>query len=335
MNDSAPAYGLWTLVIINSLVFIIFAFSFAKPQTKPQTKPIAEPPRIKGANAFGNGSAGAFKGIAYVIPPDTRTIPDLAKLTPFASLLTDSFIAQPQQFTAGFPGALMQDEWFAIRYDGAFEVLKDKDQAREAVIRLEHGRPIRFGADDEKGVVLLRPDDEVAAVGDPAASAAGEDQVRASLGGPDQVGPPARDRPARPLQPVPRGERAKRLRAALPGEPGLPAGRALLEEGDVPLRGVGPGAGAAGRFLWNESGEGHIFVANLPPATEGNAYVVWTTAPDMPPRSAGVIQTDASGKGGLHVYPGRSDHGVEAFTVTLEPSGDVSAPTGPTVLASQ
>ena len=28
------AYGLWWLVIINSLVFIIFAFSFAKPQTK-------------------------------------------------------------------------------------------------------------------------------------------------------------------------------------------------------------------------------------------------------------------------------------------------------------
>ena len=30
---SAPAYGLWSLVIINSLVFIIFAFSFTKPQT--------------------------------------------------------------------------------------------------------------------------------------------------------------------------------------------------------------------------------------------------------------------------------------------------------------
>lgn len=27
-------YGLWSLVIINSLVFIIFAFSFFKPQTK-------------------------------------------------------------------------------------------------------------------------------------------------------------------------------------------------------------------------------------------------------------------------------------------------------------
>ena len=36
MNDSSQiqAYGLWSLVIINSLVFIIFAFSFAKPQTK-------------------------------------------------------------------------------------------------------------------------------------------------------------------------------------------------------------------------------------------------------------------------------------------------------------
>jgi protein-S-isoprenylcysteine O-methyltransferase Ste14 len=33
MSDPAPAYGLWSLVIINSLVFIIFAFSFAKPQS--------------------------------------------------------------------------------------------------------------------------------------------------------------------------------------------------------------------------------------------------------------------------------------------------------------
>lgn len=33
MNTDAPAYGLWSLVIINSLVFIIFAFSFTKPKT--------------------------------------------------------------------------------------------------------------------------------------------------------------------------------------------------------------------------------------------------------------------------------------------------------------
>jgi protein-S-isoprenylcysteine O-methyltransferase Ste14 len=30
----APAYGLWSLVIVNSAIFIIFAFSFLKPQTK-------------------------------------------------------------------------------------------------------------------------------------------------------------------------------------------------------------------------------------------------------------------------------------------------------------
>ncbi len=31
--ESYPAYGLWSLVVINSLVFIIFAFSFTKPRT--------------------------------------------------------------------------------------------------------------------------------------------------------------------------------------------------------------------------------------------------------------------------------------------------------------
>ena len=33
MNHES-AYGLWSLVVINSLIFIIFAFSFAKPQTQ-------------------------------------------------------------------------------------------------------------------------------------------------------------------------------------------------------------------------------------------------------------------------------------------------------------
>ena len=33
MNADPAAYGLWTLVIINSLIFIIFAFSFTKPKT--------------------------------------------------------------------------------------------------------------------------------------------------------------------------------------------------------------------------------------------------------------------------------------------------------------
>jgi protein-S-isoprenylcysteine O-methyltransferase Ste14 len=33
MTESAPAYGLWSLVVVNSAVFILFAFSFFKPHT--------------------------------------------------------------------------------------------------------------------------------------------------------------------------------------------------------------------------------------------------------------------------------------------------------------
>lgn len=33
-HSSTPAYGLWWLVVLNSAIFIAFAFSFFKPQTK-------------------------------------------------------------------------------------------------------------------------------------------------------------------------------------------------------------------------------------------------------------------------------------------------------------
>ena len=33
-HDDMPAYGLWSLVLINSAIFIFFAFTFFKPQTK-------------------------------------------------------------------------------------------------------------------------------------------------------------------------------------------------------------------------------------------------------------------------------------------------------------
>ncbi|TKT10801.1 2-oxoacid:ferredoxin oxidoreductase subunit beta, partial [Streptomyces galbus] len=40
--------------------------------------------------------------------------------------------------------------------DGAFDALKDKQTAEEAVIRLRHGKPVRFGADGARGVVRDR-----------------------------------------------------------------------------------------------------------------------------------------------------------------------------------
>jgi methanethiol S-methyltransferase len=34
MTETAPAYGLWFLVVVNSAIFILFAYSFFKPKTK-------------------------------------------------------------------------------------------------------------------------------------------------------------------------------------------------------------------------------------------------------------------------------------------------------------
>lgn len=33
MHDTSQAYGLWTVVILNSALFIFFAFTFFKPQS--------------------------------------------------------------------------------------------------------------------------------------------------------------------------------------------------------------------------------------------------------------------------------------------------------------
>ena len=33
MHDNVPAYGLWSMVLLNSAIFIFFAFTFFKPTT--------------------------------------------------------------------------------------------------------------------------------------------------------------------------------------------------------------------------------------------------------------------------------------------------------------
>jgi anti-sigma-K factor RskA len=104
---------------------------------------------------------------------------------------------------------------------------------------------------------------------------------------------------------------------------------------DYPLYGTGPSPQAKGRFLWNASGEGHIFVNNLPRAVEGSAYAVWTIAAPSAPRFVGTIRTDAKGNGGLHINTKADAKAIETFAVTLEPDGPISAPTGPMVLVSK
>jgi len=104
---------------------------------------------------------------------------------------------------------------------------------------------------------------------------------------------------------------------------------------DHPLYGAGPTPQARGRFLWNESGEGHIFATDLPTPPQGKMYAVWTIAQDSAPRYVGTITTDANGQGGLHINSTRSEKPIETFAVTLEPQGNTAAPSGPMVLVSK
>jgi hypothetical protein len=82
-------------------------------------------PRITSPIVFGNGQSGAFTGEAFVIPSGTQRLPNLGALIPFATLFTNTFEVKPQVFTGGFPGALRQDDWFAIRYEGEFIIEGD------------------------------------------------------------------------------------------------------------------------------------------------------------------------------------------------------------------
>jgi anti-sigma-K factor RskA len=104
---------------------------------------------------------------------------------------------------------------------------------------------------------------------------------------------------------------------------------------DVTLYGAGPTPAALGRCLWNKSGEGHLFVTDLPEAPEGQVYAVWTIARESPPRYVASIRTDAAGRGGVHITAPPSDKPIETFAVTLEPVGTTAAPTGPMVLVSK
>lgn len=94
-------------------------------------------PRITSPIIFGNGQSGAFIGDAYVIPTGTQRLPNLSELVPFATLYTDSFEVKPQVFSGGFPGALRQDDWFAIRYEGDF--ISEADGVAEFSLTADDG----------------------------------------------------------------------------------------------------------------------------------------------------------------------------------------------------
>lgn len=90
-----------------------------KPASTSGNEPAYETPTVTGQTLFGGPTVKGFAGQAYVIPEGTTKLPAFGDLVPFAKLYTDKFDIAPQTFSGGFPGALQQDEWFAIEYTGA------------------------------------------------------------------------------------------------------------------------------------------------------------------------------------------------------------------------
>ncbi len=87
--------------------------------------PATETPTVQSKTIFGGASILPFAGEAFVIPDGTSKMPNFDDLVPFAKLYTDQFMIAPQTFSGGFPGALLQDEWFGIRYTGKILIPTD------------------------------------------------------------------------------------------------------------------------------------------------------------------------------------------------------------------
>ena len=51
-HDTVPANGLWGLVVINTAVFVIFAFSFTKPATPSAQSPPSTSRSLPRCTAF-------------------------------------------------------------------------------------------------------------------------------------------------------------------------------------------------------------------------------------------------------------------------------------------
>ena len=82
--------------------------------------------QISAQESSGFGSAEllnvGFKGNIYFLEQGTSRLPDFDLLSPVGSIYTLSLNIPTRDFDQGFPGVTDRFEWFAIVYNGAFEV---------------------------------------------------------------------------------------------------------------------------------------------------------------------------------------------------------------------
>jgi anti-sigma-K factor RskA len=107
------------------------------------------------------------------------------------------------------------------------------------------------------------------------------------------------------------------------------------ESGLVTLASLAPAPNAAGKVLWDKKeGKGYLWVSNLPQEAEGKDYQLWAIAGGVP-KSAGVFSVSTGGSALVPLDTVSPDQPVDAFAVTLEPAGGLSAPSGEMVLLGQ
>ncbi|AXK37809.1 2-oxoacid:ferredoxin oxidoreductase subunit beta [Streptomyces armeniacus] len=108
--------------------------------TKGQYSPTSEPGKITKSTPMGSLDS-PFNPVSLALGAEAS----------FVARTVDSdrkHLTSVLRAAADHPGTSLVEIYqnCNIFNDGAFEILKDKEQAQEAVIRLEHGEPIRFGA---------------------------------------------------------------------------------------------------------------------------------------------------------------------------------------------
>lgn len=98
----------------------------AEPTPQPPADPIP-PPETPPENVFGYEQPvlGCFEGQVYFIPNNSQRLPrSYAELESSAVLYACEWDIPTRAWEQGFPGLSDRFEWFAIRYEGAFNVSK-------------------------------------------------------------------------------------------------------------------------------------------------------------------------------------------------------------------
>ena len=78
--------------------------------------------------AFGDSIfiTNGLTGKIYLLPVNTRKLPDFDTMKAVSTIYADSINIPPRNWSAGFPGLHDRFEWFGIEYKGFFKVNKGR-----------------------------------------------------------------------------------------------------------------------------------------------------------------------------------------------------------------